>query len=165
LNDLVKAKMQAKTQATIQSWRTYWALNHVERAIARSAALALTATWIGLRLFGFKRWKQIVTRRIETSEPRCLALSANRILQLQTAAARHLFFHANCLEQSLVLWMLLRRHGFAADLKIGARKEAGRFEAHAWVELNRVPLNDQTDSNRQFVPFDRAISSLETQPE
>jgi hypothetical protein len=152
-------------KATIQSWRTYWALNHVERAIARSAALELTATLIGLRLFGFRRWKQILTRRTETSEPRRMTLSANRILQLQAAAARNLFFHANCLEQSLVLWMLLRRHGFAADLEIGARKEAGRFEAHAWVELNRVPLNDQTDSNRQFVPFDRAISSLETQPE
>jgi Transglutaminase-like superfamily len=157
--------MQTKTQATTQSWRTYWALNHAERAIARSAALALTATWIGLRLFGFRRWKQIITWRIESSEPRQVALSANRILQLQTAASRYLLFHANCLEQSLVLWMLLRRHGFAADLKIGARKEAGRFEAHAWVELNRVRLNDQTDSNHTFVPFDRAISSLETQPE
>jgi Transglutaminase-like superfamily len=152
-------------KATIQSWRTYWVLNHVERAIARSAALELTATWIGLRLFGFRRWKQILTRRPETSEPRRMTLSANRILQLQAAAARNLFFHANCLEQSLVLWMLLRRHGFAAELKIGARKEAGRFEAHAWVELNRVRLNDQTDSNPKFVPFDRAISSLETQPE
>jgi hypothetical protein len=157
--------MQTKTQATVQSWRTYWALNHVERAIARSAALGLTAAWIGLRLFGFRRWQQIISRRIESSEPRHLAVSANRILQLQTAAARNLFFQVNCLEQSLVLWMLLRRHGFAADLKIGARKEAGRFEAHAWVELNGVPLNDQADSDRKFVPFDRAISSLETQPE
>jgi hypothetical protein len=157
--------VKAKIQATMQSWRTYWALNHVERAMARSAALALTATWIGLRLFGFKRWKQIITRRTEASKPRSVALSANRILQLQAAAARNLFVHTNCLEQSLVLWMLLRRHGFAADLKIGARKEAERFEAHAWVELNRVPLNDQTDSDHKFVPFDRAISSLETQPE
>ena len=65
----------------------------------------------------------------------------------------------------MVLWMLLRRHGFAADLKIGARKEAERFEAHAWVELNRVRLNDQTDANSNFAPFDGAISSLETQPE
>ena len=152
-------------QATVQSWRTYRALNHVERAIARSAALGLTATWIGLRLFGFRRWEQIISRRIESSEPRCLSLSANRILQLQSAAARNLFFHANCLEESLVLWMLLRRHGFAANLKIGARKEAGRFEAHAWVELNRVRLYDQTDANSIFAPFDGAISSLETQPE
>ena len=84
---------------------------------------------------------------------------------MQAAAARNLFFKTNCLEQSLVLWSLLRRHGFAAELKIGARKEAGRFEAHAWVELDRIPVNDDTDSNRQFVPFDGAITSLETQTE
>jgi hypothetical protein len=152
-------------KATIQSWRTFWALNRAERAVAWSAALGLAAAWIGLRLFGFRRCQEFASKRIENSQHPAAAISANRILQLQAAAARNLFFHTNCLEQSLVLWMLLRRYGFSPELKIGARKEAGRFEAHAWVELNRVRLNDQTDSNPQFVPFERAISSLETQPE
>jgi hypothetical protein len=152
-------------KATIQSWRTFWALNRAERAVAWSAALGLAAAWIGLRLFGFRRCHEFASKRIENSQHPAAAISANRILQLQAAAARNLFFHTNCLEQSLVLWMLLRRYGFSPELKIGARKEAGRFEAHAWVELNRVRLNDQTDSNPQFVPFERAISSLETQPE
>ena len=149
----------------MRSWRTFRALSGVERAVARSAALGLTATWIGLRLFGFQRWKAFVTRRIESSEPRSSEISANRIVQLQTAAARHLFFQANCLEQSLVLWSILRRHGFDANLRIGARKEAGRFEAHAWVELDRIPLNDETDSDRKFVPFNGAIAAMETRPE
>jgi hypothetical protein len=93
------------------------------------------------------------------------AISANRISQLESAAARNLFFNTNCLEQSLVLWSILRREGFAADLKMGARKEAGRFEAHAWVELNGLPLNDDTGGERTFVPFDDAIGSMERQPE
>ena len=152
-------------KATIQSWRTFWALNRAERAVAWSAALGLAAAWIGLPLFGFRRCQEFASKRIGNSQHPAAAISANRILQLQAAAARNLFFHTNCLEQSLVLWMLLRRYGFSPELKIGARKEAGRFEAHAWVELNRVRLNDQTDSNPQFVPFERAISSLETQPE
>ena len=152
-------------KATIQSWRTFWALNRAERAVAWSAELGLAAACIGLRLFGFRRCQEFASKRIGNSQHPAAAISANRILQLQAAAARNLFFHTNCLEQSLVLWMLLRRYGFSPELKIGARKEAGRFEAHAWVELNRVRLNDQTDSNPQFVPFERAISSLETQPE
>ena len=152
-------------KATIQSWRTFWALNRAERAVAWSAALGLAAAWIGLRLFGFRRCHEFASKRIENSQHPAAAISANRILQLQAAASRNLFFGTNCLEQSLVLLMLLRRHGFSPELKIGARKEAGRFEAHAWVELNRVRLNDQTDSNPQFVPFERAIPSLETQPE
>ena len=152
-------------KATIQSWRTFWALNRAERAVAWSAALGLAAAWIGLRLFGFRRCREFASKRIENSQHPAAAISANRILQLQAAASRNLFFGTNCLEQSLVLWSLLRRHGFAAELKIGARKEAGRFEAHAWVELDRVPLNDETSSNRQFAPFDGAITSLETQAE
>ena len=152
-------------RATVQSCRTFWALGRAERAVALSAALGLTGAWIGLRVFGFRRWREFVSGRIESSKDRFSGISANRILQLQAAAARNLFFKTNCLEQSLVLWSLLRRHGFAAELKIGARKEAGRFEAHAWVELDRIPVNDDTDSNRQFVPFDGAIASLETQTE
>jgi len=133
--------------------------------VALSAALGLTGAWIGLRVFGFRRWQEFVSGRIESSKDRFSGILANRILQLQAAASRNLFFGTNCLEQSLVLWSLLRHHGFAAELKIGARKEAGRFEAHAWVELDRIPVNDDTDSNRQFVPFDGAIASLETQAE
>jgi transglutaminase superfamily protein len=157
-------------RAIVQSWRTFWALKSAERDIVREAAIGLTATWVGLRAFGFRRWNEIVVRRVGRateigSARRLVALSANRILQLEAAAARNLFFHTNCLEQSLVLWSILRRHGFAAELKIGARKEAGRFEAHAWVELDGHKLNDAGDSHAAFAPFDGAISSMETQVE
>ena len=56
------------------------------------------------------------------------------IARMEAAAARHLPFQPNCLEQSLALWWLLRRRGIPADLRIGVRKDAANFEAHAWVE-------------------------------
>jgi hypothetical protein len=157
-------------RAIIQSWRTFRALNSAERDVARSAAMGLTATWVALRVVGFKRWNEIIVKRIGNaaeirSAQNSSALSANRIWQLEAAAARNLFFRTNCLEQSLVLRSILRRHGFSAELKIGARKEAGRFEAHAWVELHGRRLNDENDSHSNFVPFDGAISSMETQAE
>ena len=43
-----------------------------------------------------------------------------------------------------MLWWLLRRRGIAAELRIGARKEFERFEAHAWVEVDSAVLNDAT---------------------
>jgi Transglutaminase-like superfamily len=156
--------------AISQRWRTFRALSRADRDIAWAAAFGLTATWLGLRTLGFRRWHEFVLRRV--GRPKTIAtatyssaISANRISQLEAAAARNLFFSTNCLEQSLVLWSILRREGFAANLKIGARKEAGRFEAHAWVELNGLPLNDETEGHRTFVPFDGAIGSMETQPE
>jgi hypothetical protein len=157
-------------RAIIQSGRTLRALSGSEREIAWAAAVGLTATWLGLRVFGFRRCKEFVLWRAGRSSAmgsghRSSAISANRILQLEAAAARNLFFSTNCLEQSLVLWSILRRRGFAADLKFGARKEAGQFEAHAWVELNGRALNDETDSPSKFVPFDGAIAPVETQAE
>jgi hypothetical protein len=82
---------------------------------------------------------------------------------MSAAAARNLFFSTNCLEKSLVLWWLLRRRGIAAELRIGARKELGRFEAHAWVEMDSQVMNDAGEEHRHFVPFEGPITVLETQ--
>jgi hypothetical protein len=80
---------------------------------------------------------------------------------IQEAVSRHLTWHASCLERSLVLWWQLNRRGIAAEMRIGARKEAGRFEAHAWVEVGNVVLNDSGEAHLHFAPFDRSILSLE----
>jgi hypothetical protein len=50
-----------------------------------------------------------------------------------------------------------------ADLRIGARKEANRFEAHAWVELNGTVLDGGETEHLHFVPFEQSKSSMETQ--
>jgi hypothetical protein len=47
---------------------------------------------------------------------------------------------------------------------MGARSEAGRFEAHAWVELGGAVINDSGDAHLHFAPFDGPIISMETQP-
>lgn len=73
------------------------------------------------------------------------------------AAARHGAYRATCLPQSLTLWWLLRRQGIKSDLRFGARKEAGRMEAHAWVELDGIPLNETLDVDQRFQPFERAV--------
>jgi Transglutaminase-like superfamily len=152
-------------KAMIRSWQTFCSLERDEREVARAAAIGLTATWLGLRLLGFRRWRGVIARRAERGAQvgeRARGISAKRIVQLETAAARNLFFETNCLEQSLVLWPLLRRRGFPAELKIGARKDEGRFEAHAWVELDGKALNDE---NRGFVPFERAVAATESSAE
>lgn len=88
--------------------------------------------------------------------------AARSVAQLVNAAARHRFFRAPCLERSLVLWWLLRQRGVGATLQIGVRKEAERLEAHAWVELDGVVLNDRPDIAGLFAPLpglDRERSS------
>src|SRR5947207_11804787 len=47
-----------------------------------------------------------------------------------------------CLPKSLALAWFLRRWGSDANVCIGTRKDNGRFEAHAWVEVAGVAINE-----------------------
>jgi hypothetical protein len=115
-----------------------------------------------------RRWKELLVRLapLRTAGPSA-ALSgqpdmnvARRVAAIQEAVTRHLPWQASCLEKSLVLWWQLGRSGIAAEMRIGARKEAGRFEAHAWVELGNVVLNDSGETHMHFAPFDGVILTL-----
>jgi hypothetical protein len=152
----------------VNNWQAFWRLKGLERGIVVEAAAGLTASWIGLRLLNFNRWKGVMERfapvpagqnagrRAEQSA------DARRIARLEAGAARRLFVRTNCLEQSLTLWWLLRREGIAGELRIGARKDAGQFEAHAWVEVGGEILEVSGEEHRHFAPFDGPLESVET---
>jgi hypothetical protein len=152
----------------MRTWRSYRRLERGHRRLARDTAAALLATRIGLRVGGLRRWKELLVRLapLRTAGPSA-ALSgqpdmnvARRVAAIQEAVTRHLPWQASCLEKSLVLWWQLGRSGIAAEMRIGARKEAGRFEAHAWVELGNVVLNDSGETHMHFAPFDGVILTL-----
>jgi hypothetical protein len=149
------------------TWRTFSRLTKAERLVALEAALGLTATWIALRTLGFRRWKRVLESpaiRKKTSAPAAevpMRVITN-VVRMEEAAARNLFFDTNCLEQSLVLWWLLQKRGVPADLLIGARKDANRFEAHAWVEFAGAPLNSTGEGHLHFVPFEEQITWMGT---
>lgn len=146
-------------------------LSALERSVVLEAAGGLLATWLGLRLIGFRRWERVLAVFAPSANATGLVqdpseqASALLIARMEAAAARNVLFHPNCLEQSLVLWWLLRRRGIAADLRIGARKESGCFEAHAWVEYDAQVLNDADAEHRHFVPFEKPILSMEARIE
>ncbi len=153
----------------METWRSFWRLSGFERAVVLQAALAHSITLVGLRLTGFRRWKNLMDRWSHanssdwTPNPASDVKSVREIAHLEAATARHLPFRTNCLEQSLVLCWLLRRRGISADLRIGARKEADRFEAHAWVEVAGCALDAGNQEHMHFVPFKTPVNSMETQ--
>jgi Transglutaminase-like superfamily len=116
---------------------------------------------------GFRRWQAalawLAPLQAAYSTEQGSVNSARMIARMEQSTANHLFFRANCLERSLTLCWLLHRRGIAAELCIGARKDAGRFEAHAWVESSGVVLNDTSTRHLHFVPFDGPVSAMETQ--
>jgi transglutaminase superfamily protein len=152
----------------MEVWRRFYHLSSGERSIVLGAAGALGTTWLGLRLAGFQRWHRLLSRLTPSKtlemglDRSALAESAHSIARLESAAARNMPLRTNCLEQSLVLWWLLRRRGIAAELRIGARKDSNRFEAHAWVEWEGEALDETNGEHLHFVPFDGPVTNLET---
>jgi hypothetical protein len=158
---------------TLQTWRGFWRRSRSERKVALQAAAVLLATRPGLRLVGFRRWQNALAKHTpeptreahakDSSSIEMLAGHATAISIIAEAVARRLPFEPTCLEKSLTLWWLLRRHRILADLRIGVRKETAGFEAHAWVESAGEVLSESRDEHQHFVPFEGAIDSLETQ--
>ena len=58
---------------------------------------------------------------------------------------------AQCLEQSLLLYYLLRRRGIEAHFRLGVQPHP--FGAHAWVECGGVPINNVPEHVRHFAPM------------
>jgi Transglutaminase-like superfamily len=152
----------------MQRWRRFRRLSGFERGVVLEAAATLPFAWLAVRLLGFRICKSAFERqRIiagDSKVPKADALDiARRIAYLEAVTAANLFFHTSCLERSLALCRMLRRRGMNPGLRIGARKEANRFEAHAWVELNGIVPDGGEAEHTHFVPFRRFDSSMETQ--
>lgn len=152
----------------IERCKRFQRLSAFERGIVLEATGGLLATWAGLRMIGFRRWERVLAvfappaSATGSAQGKSVDEPALLIARMEDAAARNLFLHTNCLEQSLVLWWLLRRRGIEAVLRIGGRKDSHRFEAHAWVEVDSQVLNDASEEHRHFVPFEKPILSMET---
>lgn len=60
---------------------------------------------------------------------------------------------ALCLQRSFVLTYLLRKHGVAAQMVLGAQKLP--FKAHAWVEVDGQAINERSDVKATYGVLDR----------
>jgi len=154
----------------MQAWKRFRGLGGPQRRIVLEAALTLTTAWLALRLVGFRRSSAILGRSTPLPNDPSAKVSSNvgwsslppdEIARLTHATARYLPFASNCLDRSLALCRLLRRRGIAARLRIGARKEGEHLQAHAWVEVDGIPLNDVDARHMHYVPFDGTVASFE----
>jgi Transglutaminase-like superfamily len=153
----------------METWRSFLRLPGCDRRIVLASATGLLATWIGLRLVGFRRWQRalgwLVSAKAANPDAKDAGMieRAREIAGLEAAAVRNFPWCMNCLEQSLVLWWLLRQRGIPAEFRIGVRKDAEGFEAHAWVEVEGTNPSEADTEHINFVPFEGLIASLHRQ--
>jgi hypothetical protein len=147
------------------SWRKFRELPPFQRAIAVRAVALLPVVAIMLRVFGLRRSVR-VSGWLSGSKPLSDAPAeghlrplAETIANTVQAVARRHPLPSSCLSRSLVSWSLLRRWGIDSQLRIGVNKQAGSFEAHAWVEHRGQPLGNDKKCSKQYVALDRAITA------
>lgn len=113
----------------------------------------IAAADLALRHLGFARSVAFV-RRVAGSKigaetaPEVVESVMRRVISAST------FYpgRAECLEQSLVAYVLLRRRGVPVQLRLGVQPYP--FHAHAWIELNGRAISEADDFVSQFVPVE-----------
>jgi hypothetical protein len=159
--------MTEDRERLVGKWRRFLQRPREDREFILRAALLLPLTEMGLRLFGFRRWKELIEKFLMPDRlPNGLVGGSEGEMALRaTRAVRSVELHGpstpNCLERSMTLWWLLRRAGVPGELHIGARKQGEQFEAHAWVELRGQVLNDSAEVHYQYSCFDGPIAAAE----
>jgi transglutaminase-like putative cysteine protease len=122
----------------------------VLRCMAMLAAvrLHLRVRGFGRTIMAARRWGADVD--VDGAGADEQAIIDRTVTALVTAAA---FFpgRAICLEQSLALYVLLRRRGVPVELRIGVQPVP--FSAHAWLELRGVPIEENADFVDYLLPF------------
>lgn len=115
----------------------------------------------GFRLFGFARVYRLVERWSRRTAARAAPPNPSSVvgrtrLALRTATRYYWRRGLDCLPRSLTLYLLLRRRGVPATLRIGVKRYP--FGAHAWVECLGEVLDD-TPTPRRHEPYAPIISS------
>jgi hypothetical protein len=112
----------------------------MKRYVVESWLILLRLEFV-MRVRGFKALHEIVRRQpvITTRSPN--SPSSELLCRAIDYACVLYFKHVLCLQRSSATALLLRRHGWNAQLVIGA--QIAPFKSHAWVEIGGTVANDK----------------------
>ncbi|HEV2289486.1 MAG TPA: lasso peptide biosynthesis B2 protein [Candidatus Acidoferrales bacterium] len=145
------------------AWRRFRTLSNRQRRDFFRALYLLPLASAVLRIRDFQNVQRSLTRyrqaehKRATDDSYCLQEARNSARMIQ-AASRYGIARGNCLSRSLALCWLLHRRGIAAELHVGGKKAGDAFEAHAWVEVVGVAVNDAEDVVDHYARFDAPVT-------
>ena len=164
----------------MSSFRKLQRLSASERRLLTQALLLLPLTFWGIYALGVSRWQRFLARlaslgttpNLISTQTDGTAVRSSRdaggeateqaqvIARVVKIAAEQGVYRAKCLQQTLVLWYLLRRNHIESEIRFGARKKDGELQAHAWVEMGGVALNEDSDVCLHFSPLQSDTGQL-----
>ena len=118
---------------------------------------------VGFRLLGFPRVFRLVDewgrRSTRVASPTARRRTVCRTVEAVRTATRYYYRRRpDCLPRALAIFLLLRRRGVPATLRIGVKRYP--FGAHAWVECLGDVLDDAAD-DWQHEPYVPILSTRE----
>lgn len=108
----------------------------IERALAAAATIIIP---VAVRVLPFHTTLALCDAWPRSRRGQARADALARRVDRWLAHGRALW-RATCLTRTLVLYTMLRQHGYAPRLHIGTAGSAHRFRAHAWVSLGGAPV-------------------------
>jgi hypothetical protein len=111
----------------------------MQQLVLESWILLLRFEWI-VRSGGFNKVYRIVRERpVHLAAP--LLVPQEDLCRAMDYACVFYFKRVRCLQRSAATTLLLRRHGWRAQMVIGAQLLP--FRSHAWCEINGAVINDK----------------------
>ncbi len=129
-----------------------------DRYIFIEAWLKLLIIDLLLRTRPFPRLQQMIAGRFKarlTADPQKDLETIEHIQPLVAMAAHNHLYPMTCLRQALALQEMLNSRGICTQLRIGVLRETGNLLAHAWLEFQGQPVEDDLHENERFTPLIR----------
>ncbi len=135
----------------ISARRSFRTLVRNDRALVLEGALLLSFVWIGLRLLSFVQLRSLLD--CYAVRFRTASVAARPVLDRTTwavsAVADRSPVSMTCLVRALAADAILRRLGFASQVRIGVKRRDAAWsrplDSHAWVECDDRIVIGQLD--------------------
>ena len=133
-------------------WLIFCRLPWRSKRLALECALILPLTYAGLELLGLKTFLNVMEHLTSVAPDswECSEEEARRHTLLFSSVTKQFPLPMKCLGRSLALCWLLRWHGADAALHIGVRKGNQGLDAHAWVQIGDLVMNDGKDVTERY---------------
>jgi hypothetical protein len=136
-------------------------LNWMEWSVLLRSSIAVCYVRVSLWILPFSRVlrsvERLATRPASKAGPS--RFTPDQFAWAVEALSKRALPDRPCLTQALALMLLLRRHGYPAELRIGVRPcDDARLDAHAWIESEGRVLIGRIPDLAEYAPLPRLES-------
>lgn len=134
--------------------KRFFEFSNSDRWTLVSFGLRVPIYKLGLSLLGYHRFQKHFIKLPLTAQPEQFLTYAKHQGLLINMAVSGVAGGENCLLRSVMLTRRLGKLGYRPEIKFGIDRNNSRFQAHSWVEVDGIVLNDRDSVAENHVIFE-----------